>query len=793
MSRLLRAASWLLLAAAGLAGAQGLLPQFDEAAAARHRIADYLAQGPVPWQPGLLGDARGWKPDFIVAADGSGTHRTVQAALDALPPAAAPGARRWYVQVKPGVYREQICVRERVPFTLYGEADDPAAVKLVEGRYHALPQQPGQAANPCTPAPGEPTHGTAGSASVAVFSDDVQLAHLSMANDAMDAVFEGQGYPAGAGESGGAQAVALMLAGDRVQLHDVRLLGHQDTLYARTRAPGAAARVFVTQSLIAGDVDFIFGDATLVISHSTVHSRAGRRTPGHGGHVLAPSTAAGQRLGFLITHSRFVAEPGLAAGAISLGRAWDHGVPRGQWQAGVSPNGQVLVARSRIGGHIGGWAASTSRRPFSAGGPAANRFAEYRNPRFAHERAREVLPVDDGWAASGAGTRGGADALPEQVFDARSRRELLAALAPLPPGDDGLPPPRIVRVHGRIDLASDDAGRPLGADDFRDPGFDFAAFEQAYDPARWGRRAPEGPLEEARQRSARRQAAQVLLRVPSRTTLIGVGADAALVRGNLLLDGVHDVIVRHLRVSDAFDHFPAWDPDDNTHGEWNSAYDTLTLRQSSRVWVDHCRFDDGDSPPTGRKVLGRPLQHHDGLLDIIRESDRITVSWSHFLRHDKTMLIGNGDQRTEDAGRLRVTLHHNLFEQVKERAPRVRHGQVHVYNNLYLATSEGPRAHGYSLGIGVGSRIVSEHNVWLTPPAIASHRLLRPLGGRHFVDRGSLHNGQAVDLLAAAQAAWPEAGLQADVGWLPRQVPRLDPAAAVEARVRAGAGPAAHR
>ena len=58
--------------------------------------------------------------------------------------------------------------------------------------------------------------------------------------------------------------------------------------------------------------------------------------------------------------------------------------------------------------------------------------------------------------------------------------ELLAALRPHSR-------PRIVQVVGRIDLSSDETGRPLGAEHFRDPGFNWVAYEQAYDPATWGK------------------------------------------------------------------------------------------------------------------------------------------------------------------------------------------------------------------------------------------------------------------------------------------------------------------
>jgi pectate lyase len=277
----------------------------------------------------------------------------------------------------------------------------------------------------------------------------------------------------------------------------------------------------------------------------------------------------------------------------------------------------------------------------------------------------------------------------------------------------------------------------------------------------------------------------VVLRVPSNTTLLGLGSDAHIVNGMLLLDGVRQVIVRHIRFSDAFDHFPAWDPNDNTGGEWNSDYDTLSLRRSTHVWVDHCSFDDGARPDaTAGARLGRKVQHHDGLLDITQQSDFVTVSWNHFRDHDKTSLVGSGDGVTADAGRLRVSYHHNLWENTMSRQPRVRYGQVHVYNNLYVGRAGGTYPFDYGIGLGFESRVVSEHNVWEIPGGSAVKRW----NGLRFSDRGSLVNGRAVDLLAQLQAANPGVPLTGDAGWVPPHRAGLDDAAAVAARVRAGAG-----
>ena len=756
-------------------------PQMGAEDAARHSVAAYLAQGPAPWTPEPLHRQPLAPPTFVVAADGSGTHRTLRAAVDAVPAATASRVRH-VISIRPGVYRERLCIEGKAPITLQGDDADDSAVHIVGTRYNAQPKAVGERSHPCLDDRSASTHGTPGSAIVVVASDDLQLRHLTIENDVLNGVLAGQGYPPGAGESGGAQGVALLTQADRVQLSHVRLLGHQDTLMVRRPRPDQPARVHVMASLIAGDVDFVFGNATLVIERSTVLSRAGRRTPGNGGHVFAPSTPANQPHGFLVLDSRIAGEPGITPGSVSLGRAWDEGVARGAWQAGVSPNGQVLVRDSTIAPHIGPWAASTSRRPYAAAGDAANRMLEFNNRDDALDPSREVLGPRDGWAAAEGGTRGGADALPADVHLVRTRAELVAALSP-----HGRP--RIVQVLGRIDLASGDDGRTLSEADFRDPLLDWAAFERAYDPATWGREPPTGALEDARKRSAARQAAHVVLRVPSRTTLIGVGTGAQVRGGMLLLEGVDDIIVRHLHLSDAYDHFPVWDPKDSGHGEWNSDYDTLSLRNARRVWVDHCTFDDGQRPDRNEPVrLGRRMQRHDGLLDITRQSDLVTVSWNHFRAHDKTSLVGSGDRVTADEGRLRVTYHHNHWHGVKERAPRVRYGQVHLFNNLHTVLDEA--SHSYSIGVGVRSRIVAQNNVWLAPATLPASRLVRWWGGTALADSGSLLNGQPVDLLATLRAAHPDRPLDADVGWLPSFVQGLEPTTGLAERVRRQAGAA---
>jgi pectinesterase len=355
-----------LLLAAGMGQAQ-TRPQLTPEQAAAHTTAAYLGD----WKPAPLADLAATLPDFIVKPGES-----VQAAIDKVPAEGRGVGKRWVIHIQPGSYRGPVCIKDKAPLALVGSALDAAAVVLVDNRFAGKPKGEREAAHPCWPELGKTTIGTSGSTTVLVQSHDVQLISLTIANDAMDGVRRGEAYPPGVGESGGAQAVALTLAGDRIQLEGVRLLGHQDTLYAKRANASEPARQLIRHSLIAGDVDFIFGNATLVIEHSTLLTRANRRTPGHGGIILAPSTAPEVAQGFLVTHSRLIGEPGIASGATSIGRAWDAGVKAGTWQAGISPNGVAVVRDSEIGAHVGPWSASTSRRPFDA---SSNRLSEFNN------------------------------------------------------------------------------------------------------------------------------------------------------------------------------------------------------------------------------------------------------------------------------------------------------------------------------------------------------------------------------------------------------------------------------
>jgi pectate lyase len=163
-----------------------------------------------------------------------------------------------------------------------------------------------------------------------------------------------------------------------------------------------------------------------------------------------------------------------------------------------------------------------------------------------------------------------------------------------------------------------------------------------------------------------------LVKVPSNTTLYAVGAGATLHHGTLEIAGAHDVILRNLSFRDLWEEDPTGDYDSLG---WDYVRITNSGEATSHhVWVDHCDFG---------KV-------YDGMLDITHGSDLVTVSWCHFAGDEsgaqkKVSLIGHSSSSSaaaRDKGHLNVTFHHNWFENIDDRAPRARFGNIHAFNNF---------------------------------------------------------------------------------------------------------------
>ncbi|MGW0934161.1 pectinesterase family protein [Streptomyces sp. NPDC002666] len=236
---------------------------------------------------------------LTVAKDGSGQYRSVQAAVNAVP---AGNTARTVIAIAPGTYRELVKVPStKQNVTLQGTGPSRRSTVIVYDNASGT-QKPD----------GSGTYGTGGSATVAAEGDGFQARNLTIANDFDEAAHQ---------DMSGLQAVALRTAADKVFLDSIITEGDQDTLLLDTAAKDRLGRVYMKNSYVVGNVDFVFGRASAVIDASVITLKK-RWNGSSAGYITAPSTAAGRK-GFLINNSTVNGD--VSASTFYLGRPWHAG------------------------------------------------------------------------------------------------------------------------------------------------------------------------------------------------------------------------------------------------------------------------------------------------------------------------------------------------------------------------------------------------------------------------------------------------------------------------------------
>jgi pectinesterase len=233
---------------------------------------------------------------LVVAADGSGQFRTVQAAIDAVPNQSAVPV---VIQLKKGTYREKVVVPTlKTHLVLRG---DEAATTIITYADHV----------------GANGISTPTSYSVLVQANDFTAENVTFENAA--------GYTAG-------QAVALHVEGDRAIFRHCRMVGNQDVLFLAA----GGSRQYYQDCYIEGTTDFIFGASVGVFDHCVIKSKKNS-------FVTAASTPAEQPYGFVFLDCQLVADTALAQ-KVYLGRPW-------------RPHARVAYVRCNLGTHIvpAGW------------------------------------------------------------------------------------------------------------------------------------------------------------------------------------------------------------------------------------------------------------------------------------------------------------------------------------------------------------------------------------------------------------------------------------------------------
>ncbi|KAL6650090.1 hypothetical protein ACP70R_014314 [Stipagrostis hirtigluma subsp. patula] len=231
----------------------------------------------------------GLTPNVTVAKDGSGDFPNITAALAAMP---ETFEGRYNIYVKEGVYDETVNITSKMDnVTMFG---DGSRKTIVTGSKNVV--------------------------------DGIRMwktATFAVDGDRFTAIRMGIQNTAGAEKQ---QAVALRVKADKAVFFNCRIEGHQDTLFAQ------AYRQFYRSCVIAGTVDFIFGDAAAVFQRCVLLVRP--PLPGQPAVVTAHGRRDHQQTtGFVVHKSRILADQRLAASNASsesgsaatktyLGRPW---------------------------------------------------------------------------------------------------------------------------------------------------------------------------------------------------------------------------------------------------------------------------------------------------------------------------------------------------------------------------------------------------------------------------------------------------------------------------------------
>ncbi|CAL9220806.1 unnamed protein product [Arabidopsis halleri] len=222
------------------------------------------------------------KADATVAADGSGTFKTVAAAVAAAP---ENSNKRYVIHIKAGVYRENVDVAKKKKNIMF----------MGDGRTRTV---------------------ITGSRNVVDGSTTFQSATVAAVGErflARDITFQNTAGPSKH------QAVALRVGSDFSAFYNCDMLAYQDTLYVHSN------RQFFVKCIIAGTVDFIFGNAAVVLQDCDIHAR--RPNSGQKNMVTAQGrTDPNQNTGIVIQKCRIGATSDLQSVKGSfptyLGRPW---------------------------------------------------------------------------------------------------------------------------------------------------------------------------------------------------------------------------------------------------------------------------------------------------------------------------------------------------------------------------------------------------------------------------------------------------------------------------------------
>lgn len=152
----------------------------------------------------------------------------------------------------------------------------------------------------------------------------------------------------------------------------------------------------------------------------------------------------------------------------------------------------------------------------------------------------------------------------------------------------------------------------------------------------------------------------------SNVTIVGVGSGAVFDQLGIHLREADNIIIQNVTVRNV----------KKSGSPTSNGGDAIGMESGVRnVWVDH----------TTLEASGGESEGYDGLFDMKANTQYVTLSYSILRNSGRGGLVGSSES---DLSNGFITYHHNLYENIDSRAPLLRGGIAHIYNNHYVRLNE---------------------------------------------------------------------------------------------------------
>ncbi len=152
----------------------------------------------------------------------------------------------------------------------------------------------------------------------------------------------------------------------------------------------------------------------------------------------------------------------------------------------------------------------------------------------------------------------------------------------------------------------------------------------------------------------------------SNVTIVGVGNGAVFDQLGIHIREASNIVIQNVTVKNV----------KKSGSPTSNGGDAIGMESDVRnVWVDHVTLE----------ASGGESEGYDGLFDMKDNTQYVTLSYSVLRNSGRGGLIGSSES---DRSNGYVTFHHNLYENIDSRAPLLRGGIAHMYNNHYKRLNE---------------------------------------------------------------------------------------------------------